>query len=175
MATTDEFIDSIKTEDDALDAIHRLRTKFDMSGTMFVRQDVTHAVINVMSEAPEEVAEFMTPHIVQEVMDDTRWKRLQDTLAERGNEAVGDIVVDICGLFASLPVGDDQALEVSTRNSEGKVIRKVVLDSADEVASEVQKAKVPHAETITVGTAYRVSEGGDVRSSLTDEITVWVA
>lgn len=170
--TVEAVTNSVTTAEEALAVISDLRARFDLVGTEFTPEDVTSHVSTMLSEAPADVAEFMTPHIARAVTSDSRWSRLRDTLAEHGNEVLGDVVVETCGLFASLPFGPEHALLVTSRDGEGEVVREATLLAVDALPFEVEAGKSNGAVSISVSTAYRA--GGDImHRDYSDAITVW--
>lgn len=174
----EEIASAIETEDQALEVIASLRAKFDLSGTEFVRKDVRDAVDNVLSEVPEEVAEFMAPHYVQAILDGTYWNRLQDILAERGNEHLGDAAADTVGALSSHPLSPDHSVIVTTHGERGEIIQEVALVSEQSllrlVAEVSQGRSAPGAKRVSVGWAYVL---GDEERHIdrSSAITVWTA
>lgn len=83
------------TEDEALNLFHRLRSRFDWSGTVFVRQDVVDAVRAATSDDDEhdEGKRALAPgedEVVDAVMSGYTYRKLGDRFAELGNELLAD-------------------------------------------------------------------------------------
>lgn len=74
-------------EEQALNLFNRLRSRFDWSGTVFVRQDVVDAV---QAAASDELAPEREAELVDAVMDGDAYRKLGDRFAELGNELLAD-------------------------------------------------------------------------------------
>lgn len=167
---TEEIISGIETEEQALEAISSLRAKFDMRGTEFTREDIKDAVDSTLSEAPEDVAEFLASCFVQVILDDPYWKRLPDVLSERGNEVLGDAAADACGLLASVGPGLGCTILVTSHDADGAVVTETTVDRYEDLRAGVEKAKHdPGATKVAVTGLYR-EQGW--KAGL---VTVWTA
>lgn len=95
-ATTQAFIDTLTSEDEALAAINALRARFDLAGTEFCTADVTEAVREALREADPALAEAVTSDITERVKGTYYWRKLRDIMAERGSVTIADAVAEAC-------------------------------------------------------------------------------
>lgn len=109
-ATTHAFIDTLTTEDEALDAINAIRARFDLAGTEFCLADVTEAVREALREADPALAEAFTSDITERVKGTYYWRKLRDIMAERGSVTIADAVAEACGPFT-----DDSGAEFAAQ------------------------------------------------------------
>lgn len=98
--TTHDFIDTLTTEDDALDAINAIRARFDLAGTVFCTADVTETVRAALAEDHPDLADALAPDIAERVKDTYYWRKLGDIMSDRGGETIADAVTDACGPLA---------------------------------------------------------------------------
>lgn len=92
----DTFLDTLTTEDDALDAITAIRERFNFTGTLFTGTDVEDQVDLLTIHSPawrkrgNDFTDAFVGAIVKEIQSGYEYRRLGDILAERGNETLGD-------------------------------------------------------------------------------------
>lgn len=160
----------IQSEEQAMGAISDLRARFDMVGTEFVKTDIEDQVEAVIGEVPKDVADFLAPFYVEEIISGHYWTALKDILAERGNEHLSDAAMDVCGLAGSTPFGADKGIRVTAQDEYGKSLRETTLrDRIDSLVCEVEQAKqVPGVVSVTIHEVYE-----DWTPAKENRLTVW--
>lgn len=169
----ERFVNSVQTEGEALEAISRLRSRFDLTGTEFVKADVERHVRTALLETPETVEDFLTPVYVQEIMKGYYWKGLRDHLMEKGNEYLSEAISDTCGLPSEVPLGPEYGVQVASYDTNGDTLREVILKkNVDTLVDEVEQAKQsPDAVEVTINDVRWAEDGS--RRSMGDLLTVW--
>lgn len=154
MATefTDQFINGIETEGEAMNVINALRSKFGMVGTEFGEADIQGYAQSALSNHDEQAATFLEPHIIQAVQENSRWRRLSDNMVERGNDGIEDMVsaiVESISVGLSSPEGTVLVLAMDER---GAVLQETKLNSDEELLVEIARAKgVDGVHAVKVG------------------------
>lgn len=152
----------VATAEEALAVIQSLRAHFDLVGTEFTADDAASQVETIMSETDAEFASLLTPALTRAVQEDSRWNRLRDTLAECGNETIGDVVSEIVGDLSSAPLGEDQVYVIVATTKHGHLIREATVQMPEHVAAEVARARsAPGADEVRVGIR-TAGEDGDL-------------
>lgn len=142
----------VATAGEALSIIHSLRTHFDLVGTEFTADDAISQIETIMSETDEEFTSLLLPSLTRAVQEDARWNRLPDSLAERGNETLGDVIAEVVGDLSSEPLGDDQVYVIIATTSRGHLIREATVRDSKHVPEEVARSKSePGVEEVRVG------------------------
>lgn len=164
---------SLLKEEQAMDMIASIRTHFDMVGTEFVKADIKDHVEDCLGELPIDVVEFLTPIYVQKIVEGFFWEALRDIIIARGNEHISDSVTQICGIPTDEQFGPEYAIQVTSHDSNGEVLRDTRLNkTAASLVREVEQAKnVLGVVEVTIN-GVRFTEDGAQRP-MGDLLTVW--
>lgn len=101
MSTTiDDFVNTLATEGDALDAFNAIRARFDLAGTVFCTADITETIREMLGEEQPTLVPVLIDAITQDVKDSYVWRKLGDIMSERVSAAIADVVIDRCLPFA---------------------------------------------------------------------------
>lgn len=152
----------IRTEEQAMDAINNIRSRFALSGTEFGRADVTDHVRETLEGLPADAIEFLTPLYVEAIMEEGHaLKSLRDIIISRGNEHLSDSVGEMIQFPTTPPFGPEYALQVISWDSNGETLREVRLSkSAESLMSEIEQAKkIPGAREVTINGIYFTETG----------------
>lgn len=157
----------------AMNKIASVRARFNMVGTEFVKADIEDHVRSILEELPSDVAEFLTPIYVRQMVEGFSWKALRDIIIARGNEHLGDSVAEMVGIPTDEQFGPECAIQVTSHDSNGEVLRDTRLNkSAASLVEEIEQAKnIPGAVEVTIH-GVRFTEGGAQRP-MGDFLTVW--
>jgi hypothetical protein len=91
--TATQLVASVPDEDTAMTVMHGLRSRFDWSGTEFIRADVEDHVREALADREGEHPEPTDAEVdalVDAVMASYTYRKLADRFAERGNELLAD-------------------------------------------------------------------------------------
>lgn len=94
--TLNDFIATLATEDDALEAINAIRARFDLAGTMFCTADVTETAREAIGEDHPDLADALVAALTERVKGTYYWRKLGDIMSERGSETIADAVAETC-------------------------------------------------------------------------------
>lgn len=151
-AFTDQFTNNVETESEAMSVINALRHKFGLVGTEFCEEDIRGYVHSSLGNHDKPAIDFLEPHIIRAVQEDSRWSHLNDGMIERGNDGIQDIVE---GISESVSVGlstMDNTVIVFAFGEQGVVLRETKLSDDEELLGEIALAQaVPGVREVKVG------------------------
>lgn len=96
---TETFLDTLATEDAALDAIHAIRERFGFTGITFTADDVAAMTASALSWHPREFSDAFFSSVIATVQGSREYRDLADTIVDSGNQALGDAMERTVGLL----------------------------------------------------------------------------
>lgn len=100
MGTTQkDFLDSIQTEDEALEVISSICRDFNFANITYCTGDLTELVEGYLGGYPRDFVDAFAGSVTAEVKTFYAWRKFDDVISSRAGDAIRDAAMDGAGLL----------------------------------------------------------------------------